>query len=202
MRFQHLFLAPLIASVFWQAGCNEKTPPTNSPPVEPNQQTSTVTANDAPIENAVKIDVVTYKELQAILAAPSDKLLVCDYWSTSCDPCMDEFPKLIALHTKYGADKLTCVSASLDYDGLPDIPIEKCRETALAFLTKQKATFKNVLVGEEIIDVLGKMDAGSIPIVEVYKNGTLLKRFSVEGDDEHIYDKQVIPFIESHLAGK
>jgi thiol-disulfide isomerase/thioredoxin len=190
--FSHL----LACCCLFLSGCQEAEPTTlPSVKTEPDQP-----EHVRPTVDKVQIEVMSLSELQTILTEQNGRLVICDYWSTSCKPCLQEFPHLVTLHDKYGADKLTCISASLEYDGLPSFPIEKCKAAALEFLVKQKATFKNILFSDETLDVLDTLDVGSMPIVDVYKNGKLLKRFVDTADEEFSYQNQVIPFVEQQLA--
>jgi thiol-disulfide isomerase/thioredoxin len=188
----------LIVGIFTLGGCQDSTP-TSSPSLKQPQQAEQPIVDPPPADDKVEIDVVSLEKLQALLTKADGKLVVCDYWSTSCQPCMKEFPHLVSLHKKHGSE-VTCISASMEYDGLPSFPIDKCKAAALEFLTKQRATFKNVLLSDETLDVLDALEVPSLPIVEVYRNGKLLKRFVSTMDAEFSYEEQVIPFVEAQLA--
>ena len=147
-------------------------------------------------QKSVTLEVASFEELQQRIAARRGQIVVCDYWSTSCEPCVKEFPHLVELNQRYGSEgKVACVSASLDFEGLD--PIEQCRATALEFLTGQKATFENVILSEDNLTILDeKLKLPSIPIVEVYDtDGTLRQRFD-ESQGSFTYVKDVLPLIE------
>lgn len=40
--------------------------------------------------------------------------LLINFWATWCDPCREEFPDLVDIHTKYGARGLEVIFVSLD----------------------------------------------------------------------------------------
>lgn len=83
----------------------------------------------------VRIRAVSYRELGEAVRALRGKVVVVDVWADYCVPCKREFPNLVRLHDRYAADGLVCISVSLDDAAKQD--------AALAFLTRQKATFAN-----------------------------------------------------------
>jgi thiol-disulfide isomerase/thioredoxin len=88
------------------------------------------------------------------------KVVVVDFWTTSCPPCRKEFPNLVELHNKYGADRVACISVSLDdreeYD------------EALKFLRGQKAWFANFLLDNNHADIAKHWELNAFPTIVVY----------------------------------
>lgn len=128
---------------------------------------------------AVEVKLLKHDQIQELIAGHKGKVVVMDCWSTSCDPCVKEFPNLVALHKKYGPEKVACVSLSFDYEGLgkPEDVLPVVQD----FLQKQGATFDNVLCVEDSETLYKKMNLASVPAVYVYKqNGELAKRFDNE----------------------
>jgi thiol-disulfide isomerase/thioredoxin len=125
---------------------------------------------------AVVLKTLDYDGLKKLIASHKGKVVVMDCWSTSCAPCIKEFPKLVALHKQYGPKKLACISLSFDYDGSDKI--EEVRPPVLAFLERQKATFDNVLSSTPSDELSKKLEIPAIPAVFVYDhNGKVAKRF-------------------------
>ena len=127
--------------------------------------------------HGVDLLIRDYAGLQQLIAAKRGKVVVVDAWSTSCPPCVKSFPDLVALHRKVGPERLACISVSLDYDGSssPD----RIAPMVVGFLTKQQATFDNVLASEEIFTMLRKLGASSPPVVFVYdRSGKLREKFT------------------------
>lgn len=160
----------------------------------------------APAEATVELNIKSFDDLQALIASHKGKVVVVDYWSTQCEPCIAEFPHLVALHRKHPAGKLVCISASLDYSGLPSRPLEKCREEALEFLQKQNATLTNVILQEDDITVLDeKLKVPSMPVVIVYgADGAVQKQFD-ESKEPVSYEKLIAPLVDrlvSELSAK
>ena len=124
----------------------------------------------------VSLNILDYEQIQELIKSKQGKVVVMDAWSTSCQPCIKEFPHLVELHNEYGPEKVACISLSFDYEGI-DKP-EDQQERVLAFLRKQNATFDNVLNKEEADELYEKMDLSAIPAVFVYDQaGKLVQRF-------------------------
>src|SRR5690349_12369082 len=51
-----------------------------------------------PNDAAVTLAVVKYDQLTAAIKEQRGKIVVVDIWSTSCRPCIAEFPNLVKLH--------------------------------------------------------------------------------------------------------
>jgi thiol-disulfide isomerase/thioredoxin len=125
----------------------------------------------------VALKMLDYAGLQQLIAKKRGKVVVVDAWSTSCPPCVKSFPDLVALHRKIGPERLACISLSLDYDGSSSLA--RIAPMVVAFLTKQQATFDNVLASEEIFTMLRKLGASSPPAVFVYdRTGRLREKFT------------------------
>jgi thiol-disulfide isomerase/thioredoxin len=55
--------------------------------------------------------------LDGIIIALDDvksKVIMIDFWASWCAPCIDEFPSLVYLNTKYNTDQFQVVGVSLD----------------------------------------------------------------------------------------
>ena len=57
----------------------------------------------------VKLTAGTWKDVEALVAMSSGKIVVVDIWSTSCLPCITEFPHLVEMQKTHG-DKVVCIS--------------------------------------------------------------------------------------------
>lgn len=171
--------AGVLVALVSAAGCNPLTEGVEFKqhfpvPTATASTQSTPPAAAAPT-GAVSARVLDLKGLEDLLAAQRGKVIVMDCWSTSCVPCLQEFPNLVKLHERHGPEKVACVSVSFDYEGLgkpedvlPDV--EK-------FLREQRAAFANV-VATDPDAVYAKYQFPSIPAVFVFdREGKLLKRF-------------------------
>jgi len=195
-----LSYAAIVALVV--SGCMKPAPSTPAP--APVETTAPVTTEPASKEDAVtapaepapapseggaaaaqpaansKVDlkVLSFDEIQALVASKKGKVVVMDAWSTSCEPCLKEFPHLVALSKKHDANNLACISLSFDYEGIGKPDDAEIKQPVIDFLNQQNATFDNVMSNEESDVLYKKFDLGSVPAVFVYdQNGNLAKRF-------------------------
>jgi thiol-disulfide isomerase/thioredoxin len=153
---------------------------------------------------APQVKILTHDEIQQLIASHNGKVVVMDCWSTSCEPCVKEFPNLVALHKKYGPEKVACISLSFDYEGLgkPEDVLPVVQD----FVEKQGATFDNVLCRDDSETLYKKMNLASVPAVYVYKrDGELAKRFDNEDakkpEDAFNYE-HVGKLVEQLVEGK
>jgi thiol-disulfide isomerase/thioredoxin len=136
-------------------------------------------ASCAKPERKVTLQIADYAELQKLITSHRGKVIVLDAWSTSCEPCLKEFPHLVAL-ANHAPEKIACISLSMDYEGIGKP--EDQRENVLAFLIQQHATMDNVLTQENSDAMLKHLGVGSIPAVFVYdRQGKLVKTFEHPG---------------------
>lgn len=145
------------------SGCNSQTGTPHTPQV----------GDSAP--PTVTLKIADFDEVQKSIAAHSGQVVVLDCWSTSCPPCIEEFPKLVAMHRNYPPAKLACISLSFDFEGLGKP--EDVEADVLKFLRSQNATFENLLGGEASDVLLKKMQLASIPAMFVYDRQGEVHRF-------------------------
>ncbi len=202
-RWSALLLFPLAI-----LGCESNSQTATQPPAKAIEQDKTLpveSTGDAaknPVAT-VTLDIKNWDETLALVAEHKGKVVVLDLWSTSCDPCMVEFPHLVELHKQHG-DKFVCMSASCDYAGIKSKPPESYRDRVLKFLTKQDATFQNVLLNVESDVLFEKIELASIPAVYVFGvDGKVAKRFdndNAKSGEDFTYTKDVVPFVKKLLA--
>jgi thiol-disulfide isomerase/thioredoxin len=197
-----IFVFPVVALL---AGCYEVSP-SGSPPdaaevadVGGGTRSGAMTGSD---QTQVGLQILDWDGLQRLIDSQRGKVVVLDCWSTSCAPCIREFPDLVALQRKHSRDKLACISLSFDYEGIGRPEDE--RERVLAFLKKQDATFANVLSSLDSDALTAKLEIPAIPAVFVYdRHGQLQKRFDnryASRDGGPFTYKQVSALVEELLA--
>ncbi|RXM39808.1 TlpA family protein disulfide reductase [Chryseobacterium sp. CH21] len=113
--------------------------------------------------------VVKYEDLEKRIQQEKDKLLVVNFWSTTCAPCVKELPHFMEVNAKYSDhQKYKMILVSLDR--LAD------KERVLKFI-KNKNLTAEVLLLDDIkrmntwIPRLEKEWDGNIPVTLFYKNG-------------------------------
>ena len=147
----------------------------------------------------VKLQEASWKEITKYVKSQKGKVVVLDLWSTSCLPCMREFPHLVALSKKH-PKKLSCISVSTDYYGVATKPPKYYRPRVEKFLKRQKAVFKNFISSTSSDELFEEIDLGSIPAILVFdKTGKLVKRFDNDDiedeDDVFSYKKDINPLV-------
>jgi thiol-disulfide isomerase/thioredoxin len=213
----HPLLAVVIVSIAFAAGCSE---PRNEPvvrPARPDTAQATTAENQTGSEatNAVEkayepksmiapIELIdaNWNELQTLVAAQQGKIVVVDIWSTACEPCMTEFPHLIALQ-KDRPNDVVAISYDIDFVGIKNKPPTYYRERVLHFLESQPANqVLHRMCTTPADELFTALELGSIPAIYVYgRDGKLAKRFD-ESDSQGkglSYKKQVIPFVDELL---
>jgi thiol-disulfide isomerase/thioredoxin len=147
----------------------------------------------------VELAILDLDGLERLIASHRGKVVVVDAWSTSCEPCLREFPNLVAMSREIGPDKLAAISLALDYDGLGR-PEEK-REKVLGYLERFGATFDNVLSSDEADQVYQRLEFYAPPAVFVYdRQGKLSQKFDASAPGGHFTYADVRRQVEKLLA--
>jgi thiol-disulfide isomerase/thioredoxin len=186
---------PLIAF----AGCKSEAKP------EVSTQTSASPPERAPAQE-ITLAVKSLAELQAWVAEQKGKVVVVDYWSTSCGPCVTELPHFAALQQKYG-DKIACASFSLDYIGSSGGPSEKLQSQVLGVLKRLNVATTNFLSSDKDEAVTAELAVAAIPATMVYdRAGNLHKKFTNDegefGKEGYTYRKDIYPRVEELVGSE
>ncbi len=142
-------------------------------------------AEDKGGRGEVKLERLNWSQLQKRLANPSVKYTIVDAWSTTCGPCKENFPHVVAMHKKYAPKGLAVISLSLDD------PTDKAAVAeAQRFLEEKKATFTNILLDENFGDGFDKLNINGIPAVFIFgPDGKEVKRFTMDDpNNQFTYD--------------
>ncbi len=154
--------------------------------------------------NHVDLIEANWSELQSLVAGQHGKIVVVDVWSTSCTPCVHEFPQLIELSQRFAND-VVAVSFNIDYAGIKNKPTAFYRERVLKFLGSQvENAVLHRMSTTAAEDLFTGIKLDSIPAVYVYgRDGNLLKRFDgSDGNGEEVsYEKQIVPFVGNLVNG-
>ncbi len=145
------------------AGCGSAGPTRQSEPAA--QPTPPVT-----------VAVVDYDSLHERIAGHRGTVVVLDCWSTSCPPCVKEFPGLVALQNDYG-DQVACLSLSFDYEGFGQL--DEILPPVQAFLEQVGAHAVENLISRDDADTLyAKFGLDSVPAAFVWdRAGKQVARF-------------------------
>ncbi|WP_294279845.1 TlpA disulfide reductase family protein [uncultured Chryseobacterium sp.] len=99
---------------------------------------------------------------------PGSSLTLVDYWSTTCKPCIQDMPKLVALYAKYKSQGVNFISVTDEKDP---------KKIALAknILEKNQATWKNYFDTRK--EFPKKLNASGYPLqILVDNKGTIIAR--------------------------
>jgi thiol-disulfide isomerase/thioredoxin len=143
-------------------------------------------ADDARTGGTVKLERLTWAQLQKRLANPNVKYTIVDAWSTTCAPCKENFPHVVAMNKKFGPKGLAVISLSLDD------PTDKAAVAeAERFLKEKNATFTNILLDENLGDGFDKLNINAIPAVFIFgPDGKEVKRFTMDDpNNQFTYDE-------------
>ncbi|HUE74536.1 MAG TPA: TlpA disulfide reductase family protein [Pirellulaceae bacterium] len=191
----YVLLATGLLGLTLLAGCEK---PAYGPGSDPAQKEAATDKAAADAAAPVQLDIASWDDVQKYVAAQKGKVVVLDLWSTSCEPCVKELPRLVKLHQAYPHD-VVCVSNSLDFYGLKEEPPESYRDQALEILTEKGATFQNYLCSDADTKVYEQVGANPVPIVLVYdRAGKLAKLF----ENEFTYERDVAPLVKELVAAK
>jgi thiol-disulfide isomerase/thioredoxin len=162
----------------------------------PKAEQKTV-SNEAPAK--IKVEIASFDQIQKAIAKYQGKVVVVDYWSTWCPPCVKELPELVQLHKELG-DKIVCLTVDVDFAGVDGEKPEQHQENVLGVLTKHQAVMRNFISSDPDLAVFEKLKVGSVPALHVFdRTGKLHKRFDNEneafGNDGFSIIKHVKPVV-------
>ena len=156
---------------------------------------------------SAKVELASHAQLQEHIKASQGRVVVIDVWSTSCLPCMQEFPHLVELAQRWPED-LVCFSMNVDYLGLPSNPAESYIPKVTEFLNSQAAQPDNLvhlISSEPDSDILTKFEIESMPgILVLDRQGKQVAKLTIDnaGDDGLSYAGDVVPLVESLIERK
>jgi thiol-disulfide isomerase/thioredoxin len=147
--------------------------------------TSTVRAED----NATDATLVKYTELGELVRQNKGKVVVVDLWTTACAPCIEKFPKLVEMQSKYGPDGLVIITVNVD--SFVSDPDE--RATVIAAIqrllgggnpSKTKVNLKNVILDEKPELAQAKLRFESVPCMYVFTREGKWWQFNFDKKDD------------------
>ncbi len=145
-----------------------------------------------PTKQEVKLVVGNRKTFDRWVEQDRGKVILVDFWATWCGPCVEHFPKTVALHTKHAQRGFTAMTVSMNE------PEE--HDAVLAFLQRNQATMENLLTeygaGEGFVKAFEL--PGEIPYcLLIDQKGDVRFRFS--GEPEGTKDCESLDKIEGRI---
>jgi thiol-disulfide isomerase/thioredoxin len=183
-----------------------KMPPLGDQSFAPQREDSLKPASEYQFTSAlleadeVSLKAASWEEIKA-QATKTGKVTVVDVWSLACEPCLKEFPGLVAIDRDMG-DSVACFAVDSDYDGRKTKPAESYRPRVEAFLKSVNAKFPNFICTTPNEELFTELEIESIPAVLIFDaKGKLVRKFVDAGDDAGFtYHDNIVPFIKELLA--
>ena len=113
-------------------------------------------------EKKIEVHLVKYDGLKQEVLKHRGKVVVLDFWATTCPPCMQHFPDVIKMQQKFANKGLVVISVSLDNAEKETV------QRVNRFLTKQESPLRNLLLDEppEVFDK--KFEFKSLPFYYLF----------------------------------
>lgn len=123
------------------------------------------------------VDATATEIVQKISSFDGEKPVLVNFWATWCIPCIEEFPYIMELKSKYG-DEFELIFVSADFS--------EAKEEAKEFLKSQEVdftTFYKIGNDNEFINTISKSWSGALPYTVIYgKDGNVVSEW--EGKKE------------------
>ena len=143
--------------------------------------------HQAPREQAsppVTLVPLTHEQWQERIPAYAGNIVVVDFWATWCTPCVERFPKMLAMSERYRDRGVRFVSMCME-----DRDDHAAVAGARRFLSEKHATIDNFLLDEPLLDGFKSFNLLSIPAVYLYdRTGALTARLTAD-DPNHQFDE-------------
>ena len=145
----------------------------------------------------VQLAQKSWQETKELLATQRGKVVVLDVWSTACEPCLREFPKLVELQNEW-PDDVVCVGVNCDFAGVRRKPPEFYLDRVMNVLNTHAAHILNVMCSDPADELFQALKIDSIPAVFVYdRDGNLAGTFDNRTNEsaEFTYEDDILPLI-------
>jgi thiol-disulfide isomerase/thioredoxin len=141
---------------------------------------------------ADKIQVVKYKGLGDLVKKYKGKVVVVDFWNTSCNPCIQKgIPHLIQMQKTFGTDNLVILSVDLDAADTEAKQKKVKEDMAKIFKEKGATKFIAVILDEDPDEVLAKkLRIAAVPTMYVFNQAGKWTLFSEELDKYQKVDEK------------
>jgi len=114
--------------------------------------------------------------LSRLITHRGGKALLINVWATWCDPCVEEFPDLVALDREYRSKNVDIVSVNIDDS-------DDIESKVLPFLHSQKSSMKTYTNGfkkpEDFINALNPSWSGAVPATIIFDSSGKRREFLI-----------------------
>lgn len=123
--------------------------------------------------HAQNAEIVELKEFQKEIAAPSDKILVYNFWATWCAPCIAEIPEFERVNMNDNNVKITLVSMDIDLNPDP--------QKVYNYINRKKIQSRVVILDavdpNSWIHTIDERWSGALPATLIINTKTGVRRF-------------------------
>jgi thiol-disulfide isomerase/thioredoxin len=190
---------------------NKEAPPAGSAKAvgsvsTPGTASSNLSAGDVGKETQAaspSLELLDWGTIERRMKEFGEKIVVVDFWSTSCPPCMKEYPELLRLQKDF-PELVQCVAVNLDYLGLEDKPPEKYLPKIEKFLAQHQPAIPNWISTTPDAEVLKALESSSLPsilVLDAKQQRVAMITEEVAGEDGFSYASDVRPLVESLAKG-
>jgi thiol-disulfide isomerase/thioredoxin len=143
----------------------------------------------APDPSKVELAVADRAGYDAAIAKLRGHVVLVDFWASWCEPCVANFPHMIALADQHWNDGLRVVTVSMDSSAAAD--------KTLAFLTAQRAGVATNLIsqfggGSQSVQAF-EIPHGALPCYKLYdRMGKLRQVFALDPAAKQQYSLQEV----------
>ncbi len=120
------------------------------------------------------------------------KVVIVNFWYTTCGPCVDEVPGLVSLYEQYRGDGLVVVGISVDVGG-PEVVND--------FMNTYRMTYPVVMSGEQVGGDVERRFGGipAFPTSFVIDRQNQIVGKHVGARDRSFFEQEVLPLLYADL---
>ena len=184
----------LLTAVAFVAGCDNSPDTGRDAGATPGADTATpspaATADTAeagaPAQPSASAQLVpiTHAQWEQKLRTYAPDIVVVDFWATWCTPCIERFPKMIAMAERYRDRGVRFVSMCMeDRDDHPAVA------GAERFLADKRSPLDDYLLDEPLLEGFEDFGLLSVPAVYVYDRSSALHTRLTADDPRNQFDE-------------
>jgi thiol-disulfide isomerase/thioredoxin len=146
----------------------------------------------------IDVKVVSYDALKELILKNRGKVVVVDFWSTSCGPCIRNFPHMVRMQREFGKDGLASITVS--FDKIDDFTKteQELKERVLNKLKLLNSSFVNVILDKGWDLAKEKLRIEAIPSIFVFSRQGKWALFGGDGKgvDAAAVEKLVVQLLQ------